>query len=144
MRTWTQEELDAMRDADEELEEGFCMTRAEIAESRERDEVAENEHMDHRTLKRKEYNKAYHMRYYAAHKAEINAKCREYHAEHREGEIERSREWRERNAEYEQAYQKAYCAENREIRSVKARSNYEVNLAVKHLREWAESEGVEA
>lgn len=140
MRTWTQEEIDAMRLADSEIEEEFCMTREEIMEGKARDTEAIDGQLGFSDLKRMQCQREYNKRYYAAHKEKLNERSRRYRQEHLGECRERERAWRERNADYVQTYQRAYSVENKAIKSVKNRAAYEVRRALKRLTETAEAE----
>lgn len=126
--------------ADEEIEREFRFTLDELRETRERDGTAADERMDERERKRKEHTRAYNKRYYAEHKAELNAKNRTYYAAHRERENARSVAWRRGNKDYCDAYQRAYYDENRAIICIKKQSDYAVKCALRRLLEAEEED----
>ena len=119
--------------ADAEIERDFSLTRAEIAESRERDKAADDCFLTTREAKRKAYNKAYNKRYYSRNKAAILAKNKAYRDAHIDRERERSAKWRQNNAEYEQTYQHAYYGENRALILAKKQAAYAVEKAYRQI-----------
>lgn len=74
MPLFTPEELEALRQADAELEATFCQTQAEIQESRERDRLAKLDRMSPKKRKAAAKQRAY----YEANKEKKNAYMREY------------------------------------------------------------------
>ena len=130
---WTQEEIAEMRLADSEIDESFELTREEIAESKERDDYVLDGQLDFRDLRRQQYNRAYNKRYYATNKAALAEKHSDYRATHQSQCAQKEREWKQRNAEYVNAYQKAYYSDNREKILAKKRSDYEVTKAYRAI-----------
>jgi len=122
--TWTQEEFEAMCLADDEIDEEFNLTLGEIDDSREHDAEVLDGQLDFRDLHAKMYQRAYNSRYYEQHREELNRRCRERYAANREAERERSRSWRENNAEYSSLWQKAYYEQHREDIRRKKREYY--------------------
>ena len=140
MSSWTQQEIETMRLADDEIERDFTMTLGEISESRERDNEVLDGQLDFRDLHRQQYQRAYNKRYYTKNKAYLNEKCRKYHAGNRSRENARSKEWREDNGEYCKIYHKAYYDEHREQILAKKQAQYEVNRAYKSIMKALEAE----
>ena len=141
MAQWTQEEIAEMALADAEIEESFCITLDEIDESRERDDYVLDGQLDFRDLHRMQYQREYNKRYYAAHKQELNERCRRYHAENREQENRRSAEWRGKNDEYSKAWHKAYYEENRAYILLKKQLSAQVNKAYLEIMRELEEAG---
>ena len=140
MTRWTQEEIESMRLADEQIEGDFCMTLDEIAESKERDTEILDGQLDFAALRRMIYNRAYSQRYYEANKRLIAARNKMYYDTHREREKARSREWRERNAQYTRVWQKAYYEENRAFILAKKQASAEVDRAYSRILREMEAE----
>lgn len=127
--------------ADAEIEDDFCMTREEIAESMERDDYVLDGQLTFRDLARKRCNQAYQKRYYSEHKAALKEKMAKRYAKNRDAERERSRKWKEKNSEYVETYQKAYYRENREDCILKATLRGQVNRAYRKIMAEMEAEG---
>ena len=141
MPTWTQEEIEEMHLADAEIEENFCMTLDEIDDSRERDDYVLDGQLDFRDLHRMQYQRDYNRRYYAAHKKELNERCRNYHAEHRERENRRSEAWRRKNDEYAKTWHKAYYEENRAYILLNKQLSAQVDKAYREIMRELEEAG---
>ena len=88
-KLFTPEELEEIRQADEELDESFAQTQDEINESRRRDRAAKLDNMDAKTRKIAENQRAYYeanrekiaenqRAYYEANREKYNAYMREY------------------------------------------------------------------
>ena len=86
---FTPEELEELRRADEELDETFCQTQAEIEESRRRDKMVKHNRKDNKAKKIAESQKAYReanrekiaeykKAYREANREKYNAYMREY------------------------------------------------------------------
>ena len=140
MMNWTQEEIEAMRLADEEIEEDFCMTRKELKESRERDDESLEGQLDFASLRRAMYNRAYNKRYYEQHKGEMLARNHSYYSAHRSKENAKSRAWRRINAEYAKSYQEAYYRENKPYIIAKKQAMAEVERAYRKILTELEAE----
>lgn len=140
MDQWTQEEIEAMRLADAEIEAEFRMTLDEIEESRERDTEALDGQLDFRDLHRQLYNRSYNKRYYEKNREKLNCRCRAYHAANRERENRRSEAWREANRDYSKTYQRAYYQEHQEDILLKKRLAAEVDRAYRAIMSETEAE----
>lgn len=136
---FTQEEIEAMRLADAEIEQEFSLTLDEIAESKERDNYVIDGQLDFKDLRRQQYQRAYNKRYYTKNKERLNAKSKEYRADHKDEVRRKEAEWKRRNADYSKTYQKAYYNEKRELICIKKQGQYEVDKAYKKI--MAELEG---
>lgn len=80
MALFTPEELEELRRADEELDETFCQTQAEIEASRERDKAAKLNRKDNKAKKIAESQKAY----YEANREKIAESQKAYREANRE------------------------------------------------------------
>ncbi len=140
MVQWTREELDALAFADAEIEKYFCITRAEIAASREIDDIAVESRMDKKTAARKRYNREYNRRYYWENKSAKHDAYAKYYAKNRERIIEKNERYQRENAEYEAEYKRAYYRENRERCLAKVMLRDEVNRAYQKIISELEAE----
>ena len=72
--TWTAEELEEMRQADEEIERDFALTQEDLVRSRAMDREAALQRMDNRAASIAAKNRAW----YAANRDKVAAKNRAY------------------------------------------------------------------
>lgn len=101
---FTQEELEEIRRADEEIEKDFRLTHEDIRRARELDRVAELEEADPRKRRRKETTK----RYREANREMLAKKQRAYREANREKVVAQQKAWREANKDYKRIYDLEY------------------------------------
>lgn len=126
---FTKQELEAMYLADAEIERDFAMTLDEFKNANERDGEANEERLDNRKRRKREYMK----RYRAENKEKLNAQSLDYYYAHKERCQETSNKWKAKNVEYCAAYDKAYDAEHRELRALQKQLRMQVNRALERL-----------
>ena len=112
---WTPEELEAMRQADAEIEADFVLSHDEVVAARERDRAALGRHGP--SAKRRAY--------YETHKEQIVAYKRAYYETHKEQIAASQRAYYEANKEQIAAYKRAYYETNKEQIADKRRAYYE-------------------
>lgn len=101
---FTQEELEEIRRADEEIEKNFRLTHEDIRRARELDRAAELEEADPRKRRRKEITK----RYREANREMLEKKQRTYREANREKVAAQQKAWREANKDYKRIYDLEY------------------------------------
>ena len=115
---FTQEELEAMRLADEEIDREFAERYVADQVDKEisawLDELAYLESLDHKAAAKFKRQKKYSAAYYAEHKEEIAAYQAAYYAEHKEEIAAYQAAYRAEHKEEIAAYQAAYYAEHKE------------------------------
>lgn len=127
---FTQEELDLMREADDEIEEEFESGEAklkvsELSLSNKLDKEIEKEktpklreydlnNEEERKLYLKERQKRYTKKYVETHRDLVNARRRDYYQRHKEQALEKQRRYRENNREWVNARAREYRAKNRD------------------------------
>ncbi len=114
MALFSQEELEALRRDDEEMDRTFRLTPEEIQQSKERDRLAKLDRLDNRDRRRKELK----HKYWEANRERLTAYNHEYWLKYREANRERlsayGREYRKANQERIAAYQREYYEAHRE------------------------------
>lgn len=132
---FTQEELEAMRQADAEIEADFVLTDAEREEGRLRDRASTEHLRTPQELKRLQYHRDYYQRnrerirerqkaYNLEHKEEIQQQKARYYAEHKEAIRAEIRDRHRANPEKRRARDRAYYQANREAVLAKNRESY--------------------
>ena len=91
--TWTAEELEEMRQADEEIERDFALTQEDLVRSRAMDREAALQRMDNRAASITAKNRAYRE----ANRDKIAAKNRAWYAANRDKVAAKNRAYREAN-----------------------------------------------
>ena len=110
--SFTPEELEAMRLADEEIdrefEENYVADQVHKEMDAWLDELAIMDLLDHQSARRRKRQKKYSAAYYEAHREEIAAKQAAYREAHREEIAAKQAAYREANREKYNAYMREY------------------------------------
>ena len=91
--TWTAEELEEMRQADEEIERDFALTQEDLVRSRAMDREAALQRMDNRAASIAAQKRAW----YAANRDKIAAQKRAWYEANRDKVAAQRRAWYEAN-----------------------------------------------
>ena len=113
--TWTAEELEEMRQADEEIERDFALTQEDLVRSRAMDREAALQRMDNRAASIAAKNRAW----YAANRDKVAAKNRAYREANRDKIAAQKRAWYAANRDKVAAKNRAYREANRGKRAQK-------------------------
>ena len=113
--TWTAEELEEMRQADEEIERDFALTQEDLVRSRAMDREAALQRMDNRAASIAAKNRAW----YAANRDKVAAQYRAWYEANRDKVAAQKRAWYAANRDKVAAKNRAYREANRGKRAQK-------------------------